>query len=87
VNIHVDILVGKSLETVLGVEHDDDAVDIVGKTFGDPALRRDLDGFADAIERGFMFSRQCLGSGDAGDASWSMGCAPPLAIAMRMVLW
>src|SRR5580658_8497226 len=32
----VDILVGKSLVTVLSIQHDNDAVDIVRKAFGDP---------------------------------------------------
>jgi len=64
---NVEVLVGKSPETVLGVEHDDDAVYIVGKTFVDPASRRDFEGFSVAIERGFMFGCPSLGSGDPGD--------------------
>jgi hypothetical protein len=39
------------------------------KTFADPASRRDFDGFAAAIERGFMFGCQSLDSGDPGITS------------------
>lgn len=39
----VHILVGKAPVGVLGVEHDDDAVDIVRKSLGEAASRRDLE--------------------------------------------
>jgi hypothetical protein len=47
----VDVLISKPLIGILGVEHDDDVVDIVWETLGDLASSGDLDGFTDAVER------------------------------------
>jgi len=47
------------------VEHDDHAVGVVGKSFRQLPPGRDVNGFADAIERDPVFRRQRLHAGDA----------------------
>jgi hypothetical protein len=63
--IDVDVRAVDGLEGLLSVKHDDHAIGVVRKSFRQLAPGRDVNGFADAIERDPVFRRQRLHAGDA----------------------
>src|SRR4051794_29232980 len=65
--IDVDARALDRLEGLLSVEHDDNGIDVVGKSFRQLPAGRDVDGFADAVERDPVLRRQRLDAADAGN--------------------
>src|SRR3954463_4109875 len=65
--IDVDARALDRLEGLLSVEHDDNGIDVVGKSFRQLPAGRDVDRFADAVERDPVFRRQRLDTADAGN--------------------
>jgi len=65
--IDVDRGIPHVFERAIAVQHHHDIVDPVGQSLGKVAAGRDVNGFADAIERDFMPGRQRLNAADAGN--------------------
>src|SRR4051812_23335820 len=65
--IDVDAGAVDCLEGLLSVEHDDNGIGVVGKSSRQLPAGRDVDRFADAIERDPVLRRQRLDAADAGN--------------------